>query len=80
VFTRLEANANDHHAAIFEAIRERDSAAAGAHMRAHIEATRTSLHDLLPSHPAIELVYFAVVGTAWGLPLFPLLSWMNKEP
>jgi hypothetical protein len=39
-----------------------------------------SLHDLLPSHPAIELVYFAVVGTAWGLPLFPLLSWMNKEP
>jgi hypothetical protein len=39
-----------------------------------------SLHDLLPRHPAIELVYFAVVGTAWGLPLFPLLSWMNKEP
>ena len=34
----------------------------------------------LPHHPAISLLYFAIVGTAWGLPLFPLLSWMNREP
>ncbi|MDH4384302.1 MAG: DUF2842 domain-containing protein [Caulobacter sp.] len=39
-----------------------------------------SLHDRLPDHRAIEFLYFAVVGTAWGLPLFPLLSWMNQEP
>ncbi len=48
VFTRLEDDANAHHAAIFEAIRGRDGAAASAHMRAHIEATRASLHNLLP--------------------------------
>lgn len=34
----------------------------------------------LPNHPAVSLLYFAIVGTAWGLPLFPLLSWMNREP
>ena len=39
-----------------------------------------SLHALLPKNFLLELVYFAVAGTAWGLPLFPLLSWMNKEP
>jgi len=39
-----------------------------------------SLHDRLPDSRTIELLYFAVVGTAWGLPLFPLLSWMNQEP
>lgn len=36
--------------------------------------------DRLPRHPVIDLVYFLIVGTAWGLPLFPLLSWMNREP
>jgi hypothetical protein len=39
-----------------------------------------SLHGLLPKNALLEIVYFAVAGTAWGLPLFPLLSWMNKEP
>jgi hypothetical protein len=37
-----------------------------------------SLHGLLPRNFLLEMVYFAVVGTAWGLPLFPLLSWMNR--
>ncbi|HYE47910.1 MAG TPA: DUF2842 domain-containing protein [Caulobacter sp.] len=39
-----------------------------------------SLHGLLPKNFLLELVYFAIAGTAWGLPLFPLLTWMNKEP
>lgn len=34
----------------------------------------------LPKHPAVSLVYFAVVGVAWGVPLFPLMAWMNREP
>jgi hypothetical protein len=34
----------------------------------------------LPDHPAVSLLYFAIVGVAWGVPLFPLLSWMNREP
>lgn len=36
--------------------------------------------DHLPAHPAVKLVYFLIVGTAWGLPLLPLLNWMNREP
>lgn len=34
--------------------------------------------DHLPRHPAVSLAYFLIVGVAWGLPLFPLLSWMNR--
>lgn len=36
--------------------------------------------ERLPKHPAVSMIYFLVVGLAWGLPLFPLLSWMNREP
>lgn len=32
----------------------------------------------LPDNKAIQMVYFVVVGMAWGLPLIPLLSWMDK--
>lgn len=39
-----------------------------------------AIADRLPKHPAVSLIYFLVVGVAWGLPLFPLLSWMNREP
>jgi apolipoprotein N-acyltransferase len=38
----------------------------------------TSLYDYLPDNRAIQLVYFAVAGLAWGLPLLPLMSWMGK--
>lgn len=33
---------------------------------------------LLPEHAVVQIIYYAVVGTAWGLPLIPLLSWMNR--
>ena len=33
---------------------------------------------LLPNNRAIQMVYFVVVGLAWGLPILPLLSWMDK--
>ncbi|MBI5942116.1 MAG: DUF2842 domain-containing protein [Caulobacterales bacterium] len=39
-----------------------------------------AIADHLPRHPAVSLIYFAIVGVAWGLPLFPLMSWMNREP
>ena len=39
-----------------------------------------SLAGLLPDHWAIRLGYYLVVGTAWGLPLIPLISWMNRDP
>lgn len=37
------------------------------------------LADLLPDHPAVDMLYFVIAGTAWGLPLIPLLSWMNRD-
>ena len=33
---------------------------------------------LLPDHWAAWLVFYPVAGTAWGAPLIPLLSWMDK--
>lgn len=38
----------------------------------------TSLYDYLPNNRAVHLIYFAVAGLAWGLPLLPLMSWMGK--
>lgn len=37
-----------------------------------------SIAAYLPDVAWIQLIYFAVAGTAWGLPLFPLISWANK--
>ena len=34
--------------------------------------------DHIPDHWAARLVYFAVAGTAWGVPLIPLLSWIAR--
>ena len=39
-----------------------------------------AIADYLPKHPAAALIFFLVAGLGWGLPLFPLLSWMNREP
>jgi hypothetical protein len=37
-----------------------------------------SLADRLPDIMWLKLVYFAVAGTAWGIPLFPLIAWANR--
>ena len=34
--------------------------------------------DKLPNQWLVKLLFYAVVGTAWGAPLIPLLSWMNR--
>lgn len=49
VFTRLEDRANEHHRAIFNAIEAQQPGLAAEGMKLHIEATRMSLHDLLPT-------------------------------
>jgi hypothetical protein len=33
---------------------------------------------LLPNQGAIRLAYYLVAGIGWGVPLIPLLSWMNR--
>ena len=37
-----------------------------------------AIGDLVPDHWAARLVYFAIVGLAWGLPLIPVLTWIAK--
>ena len=37
-----------------------------------------AIGDHLPEHWAAQLAYYVVVGTAWGLPLIPLMKWMNR--
>lgn len=39
-----------------------------------------TLGDDLPDHWAAQLVYYAVAGTLWGVPLFPLIRWMEHRP
>jgi hypothetical protein len=34
--------------------------------------------DLLPDNRAVQLIYFVIVGIGWGVPLVPLLSWMEN--
>jgi hypothetical protein len=31
----------------------------------------------LPDQWPVRLAYYAVVGVGWGVPLFPLIRWMN---
>jgi hypothetical protein len=50
-----------------------------AFLATYIWAAAT-LGGRLPDQWAIRLVYYALVGTAWGLPLIPLISWMNRGP
>ncbi len=35
--------------------------------------------ERVPQHPGLQLLYYAVAGTAWGLPLKPLFTWMNAR-
>ncbi|WP_091738823.1 DUF2842 domain-containing protein [Phenylobacterium immobile] len=34
--------------------------------------------DYIPKHWAAQLAYFVVAGMGWGVPILPLLSWMNR--
>ena len=32
----------------------------------------------LPGNKAVQLLFYVVAGVAWGAPLLPLLSWMDR--
>lgn len=38
-----------------------------------------AIADFVPGHWLAQLLYFGIVGLAWGIPLFPLLSWMSRD-
>jgi len=33
---------------------------------------------ILPTNAALKLAYFAIVGIGWGVPIIPLITWMNR--
>ena len=38
----------------------------------------SKIADHLPNNFAVQAVFYLVVGTAWGLPILPLIRWMNS--
>jgi len=40
--------------------------------------TAAKLFDHLPNWLWLRLAYMAVVGIGWGVPIIPLISWMNR--
>jgi hypothetical protein len=32
----------------------------------------------LPDNAMVRLVFFALAGICWGVPLIPFISWMNR--
>ena len=37
-----------------------------------------SIGERLPDHWAAELAFYGIGGLAWGVPILPLISWMNR--
>jgi hypothetical protein len=48
-----------------------------AFMAAYIWAA-IAIAERLPADTTVQLIFFIVAGLAWGLPLFPLVSWAQK--
>jgi hypothetical protein len=40
----------------------------------------TVVGERVPANPLAQLTYYALAGTLWGVPLFPLLSWAEGKP
>ena len=40
----------------------------------------STIGDYIPDHWAAQLAFYAVAGTLWGVPLFPLIRWMERVP
>jgi hypothetical protein len=41
-------------------------------------AAVSSLADHIPKHGAIQFVFYLIAGVGWGVPIFPLISWMSR--
>ncbi len=38
----------------------------------------STIGDHLPRARWAQLLFYVVAGTAWGLPVIPLMAWMNR--
>jgi hypothetical protein len=43
-------------------------------------AMRVGISVLPGTHPVVELLYYAVAGTVWIIPIGLMLPWMSREP
>jgi hypothetical protein len=41
-------------------------------------AGMAKLSDFVPQGGPWQLIYFLLAGTLWGVPILPLISWMNR--
>ena len=48
-----------------------------AFLAAYVAAV-AKLADHVPKQWAVQLGFFVVVGVGWGIPILPLISWMNR--
>jgi hypothetical protein len=39
----------------------------------------TRLAAYVPDHGPLQLAFYALAGVCWGVPLLPLISWMNRR-
>jgi hypothetical protein len=38
----------------------------------------STVSDYIPKQWAAQLAFYIVVGLGWGVPILPLISWMNR--
>ena len=38
------------------------------------------LGEHVPAHWAAQLAYYGLAGVLWGVPILPLIRWMNRGP
>lgn len=43
-------------------------------------AMRIAVSVLPGANPVIELLYYAIAGTAWIIPIGLMIPWMTREP
>jgi hypothetical protein len=48
-----------------------------AFLTAYVVAVAT-LGDHVPKLWWVQAIYFGLAGVLWGVPLFPLITWMNR--
>ena len=48
-----------------------------AFLAAYIVAA-SKISDHVPKTGIAQFIFYAVVGICWGVPIFPLISWMNR--
>ena len=38
----------------------------------------STIGDYVPKHWLAQLAFYVVAGMSWGVPILPLISWMNR--